>query len=195
MPPAAGPVGVIVAPTRELAIQISEEAVKFGKTSGIVSACVYGGVPKGPQMYAVMRGVHVIIATPGATVGSWNIALAPAPLSHALHPSLPCDWAPVRVSVHLHYRLSCREAERLPHDEVLQDGQAPDQPRPLHLRGAGRGGPHARHGLRAPDQGDHRQGESTALRRTGCHHPHPHPSPPLQLLLHTGVPALRPTGR
>ena len=60
-----GPVGCVVAPTRELAIQIEEECVKFGKQSGFVSACVYGGVPKGPQMYAVMRGVHLIVATPG----------------------------------------------------------------------------------------------------------------------------------
>ena len=60
-----GPVGCVVAPTRELAIQIEEECVKFGKGSGFVSACVYGGVPKGPQMYAVMKGVHLIVATPG----------------------------------------------------------------------------------------------------------------------------------
>ena len=65
MAPGAGPVGCIVAPTRELAIQIAEESDKFGKASGFASCCVYGGVPKGPQMYAVMRGVHVIIATPG----------------------------------------------------------------------------------------------------------------------------------
>ena len=65
LPPGAGPVGVVVAPTRELAIQISEECVKFGKSSGITSACVYGGVPKGQQMGQVMRGVHIIVCTPG----------------------------------------------------------------------------------------------------------------------------------
>lgn len=51
--------------TRELAIQIETECVKFGKASGIVSACVYGGMPKGPQIRSCMMGVHVLIATPG----------------------------------------------------------------------------------------------------------------------------------
>ena len=65
IPPGAGPVGLVIAPTRELAIQIAEETSKFGKSSGITSVCVYGGVPKGQQMGQVMRGVHVIVCTPG----------------------------------------------------------------------------------------------------------------------------------
>ena len=60
-----GPVVVVLAPTRELACQIHDECAKFGKVMGIVSCCVYGGVPKGQQMGQVMRGVHVIVATPG----------------------------------------------------------------------------------------------------------------------------------
>ena len=61
----AGPVAVVLAPTRELACQIHDECEKFGRPMGITSCCVYGGVPKGQQMGTVMRGVHVIVATPG----------------------------------------------------------------------------------------------------------------------------------
>jgi len=60
-----GPVCLVLAPTRELVQQIQLEAVKFGQSSGIVCAEVYGGVSKGPQIGQVMRGVHMICATPG----------------------------------------------------------------------------------------------------------------------------------
>jgi len=40
------PAILVLAPTRELACQIEEEAVKFGRTSNIRSACLYGGAPK-----------------------------------------------------------------------------------------------------------------------------------------------------
>ena len=60
-----GAVCLVLAPTRELAQQIQVEALKFGRSAGIVSAEVYGGVGKGPQIGAVKRGVHMIVATPG----------------------------------------------------------------------------------------------------------------------------------
>eukprot|EP00903_Cladosiphon_okamuranus_P019896 g18287.t2 len=61
----AGPYIVVLAPTRELACQINEEATKFGKAAGIRSATVYGGSPKYPQIKAIQSGVQVVIATPG----------------------------------------------------------------------------------------------------------------------------------
>mmetsp|Transcript_68996 Transcript_68996/g.174322 ORF Transcript_68996/g.174322 Transcript_68996/m.174322 type:complete len:564 (-) Transcript_68996:21-1712(-) len=54
----------VIAPTRELAIQIQEEADKFGKPD-IRTVCCYGGAPKGPQADEIRRGVHGIIGTPG----------------------------------------------------------------------------------------------------------------------------------
>jgi len=60
-----GPVVVCMAPTRELAMQIQEESLKFGRSSRISSVCCYGGMPKGPQKGELQRGVHVVIATPG----------------------------------------------------------------------------------------------------------------------------------
>jgi ATP-dependent RNA helicase DDX5/DBP2 len=63
--PRAGPAVLVLAPTRELACQIREEVVKFGTTSGITSACLYGGAPKNSQLGEIRRGIHVVIATPG----------------------------------------------------------------------------------------------------------------------------------
>lgn len=60
-----GPVTLVLAPTRELALQIREEVVKFGTSSQISSTCVFGGSPKGPQLGALRAGVHILIATPG----------------------------------------------------------------------------------------------------------------------------------
>ena len=63
--PGDGPIVLVLAPTRELAVQIQEECVRFGATSNIKSVCVYGGVPKRDQVHALRRGVEVCVATPG----------------------------------------------------------------------------------------------------------------------------------
>nr|CAD1834824.1 unnamed protein product [Ananas comosus var. bracteatus] len=60
-----GPTVLVLAPTRELATQIQEEAVKFGRSSRISCTCLYGGAPKGPQLRDLDRGVDVVVATPG----------------------------------------------------------------------------------------------------------------------------------
>lgn len=51
-----GPIVLILAPTRELAVQIQEESRKFGLRSGVRSTCIYGGAPKGPQIRDLRRG-------------------------------------------------------------------------------------------------------------------------------------------
>jgi len=56
---------LVLAPTRELAVQIEQECTKFGKTSGLVSACVYGGASKWTQKSKLTNGVHIVIGTPG----------------------------------------------------------------------------------------------------------------------------------
>ncbi|CAN8096843.1 unnamed protein product [Discula destructiva] len=63
-----GPIVLVLAPTRELAVQIQQEMSKFGKSSRIRNTCVYGGVPKGPQIRDLSRGVEVCIATPGRLI-------------------------------------------------------------------------------------------------------------------------------
>ncbi|KAB2609280.1 DEAD-box ATP-dependent RNA helicase 20-like [Pyrus ussuriensis x Pyrus communis] len=63
-----GPIALVLAPTRELAVQIQEEALKFGLRSNIRSTCIYGGAPKGPQIRDLKRGVEIVIATPGRLI-------------------------------------------------------------------------------------------------------------------------------
>ncbi|GAB2225997.1 hypothetical protein Droror1_Dr00021779 [Drosera rotundifolia] len=63
--PKMGPTVLVLSPTRELATQIQEEAVKFGSSSRISCTCLYGGAPKGPQLRDLDRGVDVVVATPG----------------------------------------------------------------------------------------------------------------------------------
>lgn len=66
--PKRGIQGLIMAPTRELAIQISEEIKKFGKYTGIKIATVYGGQGMGIQLDALHRGVEIVVATPGRLI-------------------------------------------------------------------------------------------------------------------------------
>ncbi|GLU11287.1 hypothetical protein SLE2022_280440 [Rubroshorea leprosula] len=60
-----GPTMLVLSPTRELATQIQDEAVKFGKSSRISCTCLYGGAPKGPQLRDIERGTDIVVATPG----------------------------------------------------------------------------------------------------------------------------------
>jgi len=62
------PRALILAPTRELAIQIHKDAVKFGADLGLRFALVYGGVDYDKQRELVQQGVDVIIATPGRLI-------------------------------------------------------------------------------------------------------------------------------
>ncbi|CZR60029.1 probable p68 RNA helicase [Phialocephala subalpina] len=66
--PGDGPIVLVLAPTRELAVQIQQEITKFGKSSRIRNTCVYGGVPKGSQIRDLAKGVEVCIATPGRLI-------------------------------------------------------------------------------------------------------------------------------
>jgi len=56
---------LVVAPTRELAIQIDASFAAYGRKTELRRACVYGGVGKVPQIKAMERGVDVLVATPG----------------------------------------------------------------------------------------------------------------------------------
>jgi len=63
---ASSPLGLVVAPTRELAVQIQLECAKFGGPVGIVSLCCYGGTPVQQQIRALRTNKpHVVIGTPG----------------------------------------------------------------------------------------------------------------------------------
>lgn len=59
---------LILVPTRELAVQVEEEALKLGKHTGIRAASFYGGVGYQQQEEALKNGVDLIIGTPGRVI-------------------------------------------------------------------------------------------------------------------------------
>lgn len=59
------PQALVVVPTRELAIQVSEALHTFGKYRDIVTLPIYGGQPYERQLRALARGVQVVVGTPG----------------------------------------------------------------------------------------------------------------------------------
>ena len=56
---------LILAPTRELAVQIEDDVQGFIYHTDITSIAVYGGVDMGPQERALKSGVDIVVATPG----------------------------------------------------------------------------------------------------------------------------------
>ena len=66
--PKNGIQGLIMAPTRELAMQITDEIKKFAKYTNLHVATVYGGQGMGAQLAALDRGVEIVVATPGRLI-------------------------------------------------------------------------------------------------------------------------------
>ena len=64
---------LILAPTRELALQIEAEVASLARNMNIRRAVVLGGVSKGPQINALKRGVHILVATPGRLLDHVNM--------------------------------------------------------------------------------------------------------------------------
>jgi ATP-dependent RNA helicase DeaD len=68
----AAPFGLILAPTRELALQVSEAVTRYGSHLNARVLTVYGGAPVGPQLKALHQGVDVVVATPGRAIDLSN---------------------------------------------------------------------------------------------------------------------------
>jgi ATP-dependent RNA helicase DeaD len=81
----AVPLALILVPTRELAVQVSEAIYKYGRELGARVLPIYGGQPIGRQLEALARGVHVVVATPGRA------------LDHIGRGTLPLDGVEVVV--------------------------------------------------------------------------------------------------
>jgi superfamily II DNA/RNA helicase len=58
------PAALVLAPTRELALQVTEELTLLGKPKGLRAAAAYGGAPVAAQVKR-LRGAHIVVATPG----------------------------------------------------------------------------------------------------------------------------------
>ncbi len=68
-------IGLVLAPTRELAIQINEAFGEIARAFGMRTACLIGGAPMPPQVAALRRDPHIVIATPGRLIdhmSQWN---------------------------------------------------------------------------------------------------------------------------
>jgi ATP-dependent RNA helicase DeaD len=59
------PQALILAPTRELALQVADSMIEYGKHLGARVLAVYGGQPYGPQIGGLKRGVDIVVGTPG----------------------------------------------------------------------------------------------------------------------------------
>ncbi|HQR42763.1 MAG TPA: DEAD/DEAH box helicase, partial [Gemmatales bacterium] len=76
---------LLLAPTRELAVQIDEAFYAYGHYTSLRGAVIYGGVGYAPQVTALRRGVDILIATPGRLVDLMNQGL--------------CDFSKVEIFV------------------------------------------------------------------------------------------------
>ncbi|ALS33465.1 ATP-dependent RNA helicase RhlE [Pseudoalteromonas translucida KMM 520] len=63
---------LILTPTRELALQVSENVEEYAKHSNVSSFVVYGGVKINPQMQRLRKGVDILVATPGRLIDLHN---------------------------------------------------------------------------------------------------------------------------
>lgn len=63
-----GPIGLIMAPARELASQIFQEAKKFTKPLGLRVTCIYGGAGVAEQIADLKRGSEIVVCTPGRMI-------------------------------------------------------------------------------------------------------------------------------
>eukprot|EP01027_Heterolobosea_sp_BB2_P012094 GEZU01017545.1.p1 GENE.GEZU01017545.1~~GEZU01017545.1.p1 ORF type:complete len:485 (+),score=105.94 GEZU01017545.1:37-1491(+) len=66
--PGDGPIALVLAPTRELAMQIQKELQVFASAAKLKTACLYGGSSKYAQIRELQRGVDFVIATPGRLI-------------------------------------------------------------------------------------------------------------------------------
>ncbi|XP_063244308.1 probable ATP-dependent RNA helicase DDX46 [Bacillus rossius redtenbacheri] len=63
-----GPIALIMAPTRELCMQIGKECRKFSKSLNLQAVCVYGGTGISEQIAELKRGAEIIVCTPGRMI-------------------------------------------------------------------------------------------------------------------------------
>jgi ATP-dependent RNA helicase DeaD len=99
------PIALVLVPTRELAVQVSEALYKYGRVVRAAVVPIYGGQPIGRQLQALERGVHVVVATPGRA------------LDHIRRGTLPLDDVQIVVLDEADEMLDMGFAEDI--DEIL----------------------------------------------------------------------------
>ncbi|KAK5134975.1 pre-mRNA processing RNA-helicase [Meristemomyces frigidus] len=63
-----GPIGLVMAPTRELATQIHKDCKPYLKALGLRAVCAYGGAPIKDQIAELKRGAEIVVCTPGRMI-------------------------------------------------------------------------------------------------------------------------------
>src|SRR5512136_368812 len=63
--PQRQPQALVLAPTRELALQVADSMIEYGKHLHVRVLAVYGGQPYSPQINSLRRGVDIVVGTPG----------------------------------------------------------------------------------------------------------------------------------
>ena len=108
------PQALILAPTRELALQVARELTNIGKHRGIVIEAVYGGAPIGKQITRSSNGAHIVVGTPGRV------------LDHIGRRTLDCKTISTFVLDECDEMLSMGFLEDIERDHVEPARQAPD---------------------------------------------------------------------
>ncbi len=62
------PSGLVLAPTRELALQVTDAIRSFSKGTPVRVVTIYGGSPYPPQLKALRNGAHIVVGTPGRVI-------------------------------------------------------------------------------------------------------------------------------
>ena len=143
------PQALIVAPTRELALQVTNDLALASKDRGIRVLTVYGGVPYEPQLDALEAGVDVVVGTPGRLIDLMNRRALD--ISHVK--SLVLDEADEMLDLGFLpdvERLLSQDPRDPPDDAVLGDHAGRDRRARPH--------PHA-----APDEHPRRVGDDTQM--------------------------------
>jgi ATP-dependent RNA helicase DeaD len=60
--------GLVLAPTRELAVQVADHMSKYAKYAGFRVLAVYGGASIERQVWSLQRGIHIVVGTPGRII-------------------------------------------------------------------------------------------------------------------------------
>ena len=102
------PLALVLAPTRELVMQIYHETRKFSYDTMIRPVVVYGGVSVGYQRKELEKGCHIVIATPGRSAGfhptekgemfSYAYSVSSIPTSSLLKNVLVVPWVSIDCS-------------------------------------------------------------------------------------------------
>jgi len=121
--PRRGARALILSPTRELAVQISDDFRNYGKFMHVRQTVIFGGVGQNPQVADLRRGVDIIIATPGRLLDLMEqgyVDLRTSKCSFLTKPTACSTWASSRhpqgrlatPSEKADAALQCNHAER-----------------------------------------------------------------------------------